>query len=173
MPEGISIADAILDKSATLRAQVGLEPTPDTKEAATIVLTSTALEVIQTDDCIAHPEQMSVQDATLAWAFICFMSAPIISSINIENKQDKSKFLVSVASAVFQFFDEKDIVHIYESGTNLFQKAVTSGGDSEAFVNFCEQVNKLILIHIIGNNTDAITGLRNRYAAFQKLVFGK
>lgn len=162
--------DTLFARANEFRAQNGLEPTDDSSVGAQIVLTSIAMDVLRVGDRQVHPEVMDSRDAALAWAYVCCMSVPIIAIVDGREDFDHQAFVLAVASAVFQFYDNEALVQIIQQGTGLFQSIVAEGEKSQAFLNFNDQVHGLVLAHVGGAAGDAIGGLRERYSAFGKLI---
>lgn len=162
--------DALFASANEFRLQNGLEATADSSVGAQIVLTSIAMDVLRVREKQVHPEVMDTRDAALAWAFVCCMSVPIIAIVDGQEDFDHQAFVLAVASAVFQFYDNEILVQIIQQGTSLFQTIVEQGEKSQAFLNFNDQVHGLVLACVGGADGDAIGGLRDRYSAFGKLI---
>ena len=169
-PSGNQTLKALFARADGIRAQNGLGATTDSSAGAQVVLTSIAMEVLRVAEKRVHPESMDPRDAALAWAYVCCMSVPIIAIVDGEADFDHQAFVLAVASAVFQFYDNQTLVQIIQEGTGLFQTIVAQGEKSQAFLNFNDQVHGLVLSFVEGGAGDAISGLRERYSVFGKLI---
>lgn len=163
-------SEALFACANELRSHNGLGTTTDSSAAAQIVLTSIAMDVFRVAERELHPEVMETREAALAWAYVCCMSVPIIAIVDRRDDFDHQAFVLAVACAVFQFFDHQTLVRIIREGIDLFQSVVAEGEKSQAFLNFNEQVNALVLACVGGAAQDAIGDLRERYSAFRKLI---
>lgn len=170
-PSKATPKEMIVDRANSLRADLGLGRTTDAMEIGSLVLTVTAMEVLQKEGALVHPESMDLKEATAGFAFICYMATPVISALdNNEIIDDPNRFLMMIATSVFQFFDKDSTVAIFMLGTDIFRKSVDAGGESDAFKDFTDQVHKLVLVHAFSENEMAIEGLSNRYKAYTKLI---
>jgi len=167
---GIPSLEIFFTRANRIRAQNGLGATTDSSVGAQVVLTSLAMEVLRVADRQVHPEVMDSRKAALAWAYVCCMSAPIIAIVDKQDDFDHQAFVLAVASAVLQFFDSRSLVQIIQDGTILFHKIVNEGEQSQAFLNFNDQVHELVLAYIADGAGVAIDGLRERYSVFGKLI---
>jgi hypothetical protein len=162
--------EVLFARANQIRAQKGLDATTDSSVGAQVVLTSLAMEVLRVADRELHPNAMDARQAALAWAYVCCMSAPIIAIVDKQDDFDHQAFVLAVASAVLQFFDSRSLVQIIQDGTILFHDIVTEGEQSQAFLNFNDQVHELVLAYVADGAGDACEALRDRYAAFGKLI---
>lgn len=161
---------ALFARADRIRAQNGLAATTDSSVGAQVVLTSLAMEVLRVADKEVHPNAMDSRKAALAWAYVCCMSAPIFAIVDKQDDFDHQAFVLAVASAVLQFFDSRSLVQIIQEGTILFHNIVNEGEQSQAFLNFNDQVHELVLAFITDGAGVAIDGLRERYSVFGKLI---
>jgi hypothetical protein len=162
--------DKLFVRANEFRSRNGLADTDDSSVAAQIVLTSIAMDVLGVGDRKVHPDVMDTAGAALAWAYVCCMSVPIIAIADKRDDFDHQAFVLAVASAVFQFFDNQVLVQIIQQGTGLFQSIVAEGEKSQAFLDFNDRVHGLVLACVRGDEGDAIGDLRERYSAFGKLI---
>ena len=120
---------------------------------------------------MVHPESMALKEAGLGFAFTCFMAVPVMTVLeDAEINKEPNRFLVLVASSVFQFFDENSQIAIFTLGVEIFQKATSSGGDSDAFKEFTDQIHKLVLGYALTGEPEIMDALRNRFQAFRNLI---
>jgi len=161
----------IRDRANVLRAEMGFDPTNDPSELGSIFLTKTTMDVLQSEGAMVHPESMALKEAGLGFAFTCFMAVPVMTVLeDAEINKEPNRFLVLVASSVFQFFDENSQIAIFTLGVEIFQKATSSGGDSDAFKEFTDQIHKLVLGYALTGEPEIMDALRNRFQAFRNLI---
>ncbi len=162
--------EALFERANGIRARNGLDETADSTVAAQMVLTSIAMEVLGVADRQLHPDVLDIDDAALAWAYVCFMGMRIIAIADQQADFDNQAFVLAVASAVFQFYGDQAALRIVHAGTGVFQQIVGANQQSAEFVDLNDQVHKLMLAYISSGAREAIDGLRERYANFARLA---
>ncbi len=170
-PDKRTPKELIVERGNILRAEMGFDPTDDSAELGSIFLTKTSMDVLQSGGALVHPQSMGLKEACLGFAFTCFMAVPVLTALgDKEIDEDPNRFLVLAATSVFQFFDEDSQISIFKMGINIFQKAVSSGADSDAFKEFTDQIDKLVMGYALTNDRELLSALENRYQAFKKLI---
>jgi len=162
--------EALFERANRIRAHNGLDETADATIAAQMVLTSIAMDVLRVAERELHPDVLDADDAGLAWAWVCFMGMRIIAIADQRDDFDNQAFILAVACAVFQFYDDEAVIRIVRAGTGLFQQIVGANSHTDEFVEFNDQVHKLVLAYISSGAREAIDGLRELYPAFTKLA---
>ncbi len=163
--------EVIFERGNLHRAEMGFQPTSDAAELGSIFLVKTAMDAIQTDGAMVHPESMDLNEACIGFAFTCFMAVPVLTALgDKEIDAEPNRFLVHVASSIYQFFDQDSQIAIFTKGTEIFQKATESGANSGAFREFTDQIDKLVMLYALTSSPDIKGALQNRYQAFRNLV---
>lgn len=169
-PNKRSPREVIVERGNALREEVGFGPTDNAADLGSMFLTKTSMDVLQSEGVIVHPDSMDLKEAGLGFAFTCFMAVPVLSALgDKEIDSDPNRFLVSVTNSIFQFFDEDSRVAIFQLGVKIFQEATKSGASSNAFKEFTDQIDTLVMGYALADNPEIVGALENRYQAFRKL----